>query len=271
MPELPEVETMKRDLSLRLIGRFFVGANLQWPRAVQTPSPEEFCNRLQGMRIDEIDRRGKYLIFRLSNGEALILHFRMSGSVLLDSGGASDPYTRNTFHLDNGAGLYFRDPRKLGLVWLVADENIVVGKLGPEPLDPTFTAAHLGEWAKRYSAPIKAVLCDQRFIAGIGNMYADEALFAASLHPLRATNSLSADDVERLYKSIRRVLEEAIGSYGASMNDYRRPNGEAGTAQSIFKVAHRVGKPCPVCGTIIQRIPIRQRGAYFCPNCQCKS
>jgi formamidopyrimidine-DNA glycosylase len=170
----------------------------------------------------------------------------MSGSLLLDSRGASDPYNRTVFHLDNGAGLYFRDPRKLGLLWLVTDENTVVGKLGPEPLDPAFTAADLGEWSKKYSAPIKAVLCDQRFLAGIGNMYADEALFAASLHPLRATNSLSADEVERLYKAIHRVLE----------------------AQSIFKVAHRIGKPCPVCGTIIERIPIRQRGAYFCPNCQ---
>jgi formamidopyrimidine-DNA glycosylase len=262
---------MKRDLSPGLVGRCFVGVTLQWPRAVQTQTPEEFCNRLQGLRIDEIDRRGKYLIFRLPNGEALILHFRMSGSLLLDSGGASDPYTRNTFHLDNGAGLHFRDPRKLGLVWLVTDENTVVGKLGPEPLDPTFTATDLGEWFQRYSAPIKAVLCDQRLLAGIGNMYADEALFAASLHPLRVTNSLSADEVERLYKAIRRVLEEAIDSYGASINDYRRPNGEPGTAQSIFKVAHRLGKPCPVCGTIIQRIPIRQRGAYFCPNCQRKS
>lgn len=268
MPELPEVETMKRDLSSMMVGRCFTGVTLHWPRAVQTPSPEEFCNRLQGLCIKEIDRRGKYLIFRLANGEALVLHFRMSGSLLLDYRNASDPYTRNTFHVDNGAGLYFRDPRKLGLIWLVPDENTVVGKLGPEPLDPAFTAADLGEWSKRYSAPIKAVLCDQRFLAGIGNMYADEALFAASLHPLRATNSLSADEVDRLYRAIRRVLEEAIGNYGASINDYSRPNGEPGTAQSMFKAAHRVGKPCPVCGTIIERIPIRQRGAYFCPNCQ---
>ncbi len=268
MPELPEVETMKRDLSSMIVGQCFIGVTLHWPRAVQTPLPEEFCNRLQGLCIDEIDRRGKYLIFRLANGEALILHFRMSGSLLIDSGGASDPYTRNVFHLDNGAGLYFRDPRKLGLVWLVPDENTVVGKLGPEPLDSGFTAADLGEWSKKSSAPIKAVLCDQSFLAGIGNMYADEALFAASLHPLRATNSLSADEVDRLYKAIRRVLEEAISSYGASINDYCRPNGEPGTAQSMFKAAHRVGKPCLVCGTSIERIPIRQRGAYFCPNCQ---
>ncbi len=270
MPELPEVETIKRDLASRIVGRRFVGVTLNWPQAVQIPSPEEFCHRLQGIRIEELDRRGKYLIFRLSTGEALILHLMMSGSLLLDPQGGPDPYYRAVFLLDDGAGLSFRDPRKLGRMWLVADDSTVVGKLGYEPLSPAFTAEALEVWVKKHSVSIKAALCDQSFLAGVGNMYADEALFAAKIHPLRRTNSLSSEEIARLHRAIRGVLEEAIGSYGASINDYRRPDGEPGTAQFAFKVAHRGGKPCPVCNTPIERIPIRQRGTYFCPNCQRK-
>ena len=271
MPELPEVETIKRDLAPTIAGRSFVGVILNWPKMVQIPSPQAFSRCLIGEVIKEIDRRGKYLIFRLTSGDALILHFRMSGSLLLDPQDERDPYTRTVFHLDDGAGLYFRDPRKLGRMWLVKDESKVVGKLGPEPLDPSFTAEVLGERAKKRSAPIKAVLCDQGFLAGVGNMYADEALFAAAIHPLRKANSLSIEEIARLHRALRRVLEEAIGSYGASISDYRRPHGEPGAAQFVFKVAHRAGEPCPVCATPIERITIRQRGTYFCTNCQRQS
>jgi formamidopyrimidine-DNA glycosylase len=268
MPELPEVETIKRDLTPRILGRSFVGVTLNWPNTVRIPSPEAFSRSLVGKGITELDRRGKYLIFRLSSGEALILHFRMSGSLLLDPQGEPDPYIRVVFHLDDGAHLHFRDPRKLGLMWLVKDESKVVGKLGPEPLDRGFTAEVLGERAKKRSALIKAVLCNQSFLAGVGNMYADEALFAAGIHPMRTANSLSTEEIARLHCALRRVLEEAIGSYGASINDYRRPDGEPGTAQFVFKVAHRGGQPCPACATPIERIAIRQRGTYFCPRCQ---
>jgi formamidopyrimidine-DNA glycosylase len=271
MPELPEVETIKRDLTPRIVGRSFIGITLNWPRMVQILSPEAFSNCLIGKDITELDRRGKYLIFRLSSGEALILHLMMSGSLLLIPRGESDKYARTVFHLDNEADLYFRDPRKLGRMWLVKDENSVVGKLGPEPLAPSFTAEVLGERLKKHSAPIKAVLCDQNFLAGVGNMYADEALYDAVIHPLRTANSLSAEEIARLHRGIRRVLEKAIGSYGASISDYRRPDGELGAAQFIFKVAHRAGEPCPVCATPIERITIRQRGTYFCPRCQRES
>jgi len=268
MPELPEVETIKRDLAPRIVGRSFGAVTLNWPKTVQIPSPEGFSRGLVGKCIRELDRRGKYLIFRLAGGEALILHLRMSGSLLIDPQGEPDPYYRAVFLLDDGARLYLRDPRKLGRMWLVEDESVVVGRLGPEPLGPGFTAEVLRERAKKRSAPIKAVLCDQSFLAGVGNMYADEALFGAGIHPLRRANSLSVDEIGRLHRAIRRVLEEAIGSHGASITDYRRPDGEPGAAQSVFKVAHRGGQPCPVCATPIQRIPIRKRGTYFCPNCQ---
>lgn len=268
MPELPEVETIRRDLAPRIVGRSFVAVTLNWPKTVQIPSPEAFSRRIIGKRIKELDRRGKYLIFRLAAGEALILHFRMSGSLLLDPQGEPGPYSRAIFFLDDGARLHFRDPRKLGRVWLVADESEVVGKLGPEPLEPGFTTDALAQRLAKRAAPTKAVLCDQSFLAGVGNMYADEALFAAGIHPLRRTNSLCAEEVVRLHWALCQVLEEAIGSHGASITDYQRPSGQPGAAQFVFKVAHRGGQPCPVCATPIQRIPIRKRGTYFCPDCQ---
>jgi len=271
MPELPEVETIKRELAPKIVGRSFSGVIINWPKAVQIPSAEGFSRRLIGKTIEELERRGKYLILRLFGGEALILHLRMSGSLLLKTAsGEPDPYTRAIFLLDDGVELHFSDRRKLGMMWLVEDESMIVGKLGPEPLAPGFTAEALGERAKKRLAPIKAVLCDQTFLAGVGNMYADEALFAARIHPLRKGNSLSPQEVERLHGALRRVLEEAIANWGASISDYRRPGGELGAAQFVFKVAHRGGEPCPVCATPIQRIPLRKRGTYFCPKCQGK-
>jgi formamidopyrimidine-DNA glycosylase len=192
----------------------------------------------------------------------------MSGSLLLDPQGKPDPYYRAIFHLDDGACLHFRDPRKLGRMWLMEDESLVVGQLGPEPLGPGFTVEVLTQRTKKRSAPIKAVLCDQRFIAGVGNMYADEALFAAGIHPLRRASSLSKEEIVRLHRALRQILNEAIASHGASINDYQRPDGETGAAQSVFKVAHHGGQPCPVCTTPIARIAIRNRGTYFCPKCQ---
>ena len=272
MPELPEVETIKRELAPRVVGRSFSGVTLNWPKAVQIPSPEAFSHSLAGKKIEKVDRRGKYLILRLATGEALILHLRMSGSLLLrDAPGEHDPYFRTVFLLDDGVELCFRDPRKLGTMWLVEDESTVVGKLGLEPLEPGFTPGVMAQRLSNRSAPIKAVLCDQTVLAGVGNMYADEALFAAGIHPLKRANSLSKEEMLRLHMAVRQVLEEAIAGSGASTRDYRRPSGEPGSAQYAFQVAHRGGQPCPVCSTLIQRIPIRNRGTYFCPRCQAGS
>jgi len=269
MPELPEVETIKRDLASRILGRSFVDVTINWPKTVQIPSFEHFSSCLIGMGIEKLGRRGKYLILRLSGGEALILHFRMSGSLLLKPASAEpDPYDRVIFLLDDGTELRFRDPRKLGVMWLVDDESVVVGKLGPEPLEPDFTAEVLAQRLSKRSATIKALLCDQTFIAGVGNMYADEALFAAGIHPLRGAKSLSWEEVMRLHSALRQVLEAAIASSGASISDYRRPDGEPGAAQFEFQVAHRHGQPCPKCGITVERMPIRNRGTYFCPGCQ---
>jgi formamidopyrimidine-DNA glycosylase len=269
MPELPEVETIKRDLETKIVGLRFTGVALSWPRMLQNSTPEAFRHRLMSQCIEGLKRRGKYLIFQLSTGDSLILHLRMSGSLRLDKK-YDDPYIRAVFDFDNGSKLYFRDPRKFGMIWLVADEEQVIGKLGPEPLDKGFTPKELRSILSSHSAPIKAVLCDQTIIAGIGNMYADEALFDASIHPERRANSLSQGELKRLHRAIVSVLEKAIDGGGASISDYRRPDGKSGEAQFVFKVAHQSGKSCERCGTLIKRIPIRKRGTYFCPKCQGK-
>ena len=268
MPELPEVETIKRDLERKIIGRRFVGATLLWPKMLQNSTPEAFERGIISQSIVGMDRRGKYLIFRLSNDTSLILHLRMSGSLHLDAACDDDRHIRAIFNLDNGANLYFRDPRKFGRIWLVADEKEIVGKLGPEPLEKEFSPDTLRSILEKRQSPIKAVLCEQSLIAGIGNMYADEALFAAAIHPLRKASSLSTGEVKRLHSAIRTVLREAVASGGASISDYRRPDGRSGEAQFAFKVAHQGGTPCPRCKTPIERIVVRQRGTYFCPVCQ---
>ena len=270
MPELPEVETIKNELLPHILGRRVNGVTLLWEGIVRQPSVKEFCSRLIGQRLTGLTRRGKYLIFSLTSGDSLIIHLKMTGSLLLKPASAEvGKFIRATLHLDKETGLHFRDPRKLGVMWLVEDADSVVGKLGPEPLGAGFTPQLLAQRLTNRTAPIKALLCDQTFIAGIGNMYADEALFTARIHPLRSGRRLSSAEIERLHRAIQQVLWSAIGNKGASVDTYLRPDGTLGTAHFQFQVAHRLsGKLCPVCGTPIERIPIRNRGSYFCPKCQ---
>ena len=267
MPELPEVETIKNELPPHIIGRRFTGVTVCDAKLLRQPSVEEFCQKLIGKRVISLERRGKYLIFHLSYGMVLIIHLKMAGALLLNPKEA-DRHTRVIFHLDNGSQLIFTDRRRLGAIWLIENEQAVTGKLGPEPLTPEFTAETLAKRLQSHQAPIKAVLLDQAFLAGIGNMYADEALFAARIHPLRKANSLSSQEIENLHKAIVGILRSAIDSKGASVDTYKRPDGKLGTAHSNFSVAHRGGKLCLICDTPIQRLAIRNRGSYFCPNCQ---
>jgi len=270
MPELPEVETIKNELLPHIVGRQVNGVTLFWEGIVRQPSVEEFCPCLIGQRLTGLARRGKYLLFSLTSGEVLIIHLKMTGSLLLKPASTeADKFVRAILHLDNGTEIHFRDPRKLGVMWLVKDVDSVVGKLGPEPLEAEFTPQLLAKRLANRTAPVKALLSDQTFIAGIGNMYADEALFAAGVHPLRPGGSLSSEEVEHLHRAIQQVLWSAIGNKGASVDTYFRPDGTLCTAHFQFQVAHRLsGKFCPVCGTPIERIPIRNRGTYFCPHCQ---
>ena len=269
MPELPEVETIKNDLLPVIAGHRFVGVELLWERTLNCPLPDEFRCRLAGQSISDIGRRGKYLLFRLDSGDVLIFHMRMTGVLSLrDPAGVPEKHTRAVFRLDNGKALFFNDVRKLGKIWLVDDEDTVIGMLGPEPLSTVFTPQVMAQRLVRRSVPIKALLCDQSFLAGVGNMYADEALFDARIHPLRQANGLSFEEVNLLYLSVRKVLESAIVYGGATVSDYLRPGGIMGEAQTLFKVAHHLGKPCTVCGTPIERIRLRGRGSYYCPKCQ---
>ncbi len=267
LPELPEVESIKNELSPYLIGRRFAGVAICDVKPLRQLSAEELCRKVVGQKITSLERRGKYLVFRLSSGGTLIIHLRMSGALLLNPEQV-DRYARVVFYLDDGSSVVFTDRRRLGEIRLAENELAIVGKLGPEPLSPEFTPEALVQRLHRRKAPIKAVLLDQTVIAGIGNMYADESLFLAKIHPLRKANTLSPREVQNLYRAIKHVLRSAIESKGASVDTYRLPGGEIGTAQANFKVAHCGGKPCPVCDTPIQRFAIGGRGSYFCPQCQ---
>jgi formamidopyrimidine-DNA glycosylase len=267
MPELPEVETVKNELLPHVVGRVITGVSLHWEKTLKQPSPAEFQRRIVGRKITGLSRRGKYLVFQLDGCGLLLAHLKMSGSLLVGKG-EPPPYARAVIHLDDGSTIFFRDPRKFGRLQLVKDNCEALCKLGPEPLLPEFTPEKLGGILSKRKAPVKAVLLDQCLIAGIGNMYADEALFSAGIHPSKPANSLSQDEVCRLHKAIQEVLKAAIENKGASISSYFRPSGEKGNAHSDFRVAHRGGKTCPVCGTTIERLPIRQRSSYFCPRCQ---
>jgi formamidopyrimidine-DNA glycosylase len=267
MPELPEVETIKNELAPWVVGQSFAKVTILDAKLVCGCSAREVRRGLIRQKIERLERRGKYLIFHLSNGKSLIIHLRMTGSLLLNPR-EDGRYVRAAFYLSNGHRFVFSDRRRLGKIWLVDDASTMVCKLGPEPLDKRFTPHILGQRLSHHHIPIKAALLDQGIVAGIGNMYADEALFGARIHPLRKAHELSIKQVQTLHNNVRRILQAAIDSKGASVDTYVRPEGELGTAHFDFKVAHRWGEPCPVCGATIERIVVQNRGTYFCPRCQ---
>ncbi|HEX9897350.1 MAG TPA: DNA-formamidopyrimidine glycosylase [Dehalococcoidales bacterium] len=267
MPELPEVETVKNELAPHVIGHTITNITPVWAGIVKEIPVEEFAGRVTGQKITTLSRHGKYLLFHLSSGDKLVVHLKMTGSLIL---GASEPpqYTRAIIHLDNGQNIYFRDPRKFGVLKLIKDVSEVESKLGPEPFDRDFTVKVFAERLKNRTSPIKALLLDQKFLAGVGNMYADEALFAARIHPARISGSLTTEEIARLHRAIRQVLKAGINNRGASIVTYYHPDGSTGTAHFQFNVAHGMRETCKVCGTRIKRIVVRGRGTYYCPKCQ---
>jgi len=269
VPELPEVETTARELRPHLIGRRITEAIIYWPGAIAHPSAEQFSELIRGRRILNVTRRGKYLLFPLSGDRTLLIHLRMTGGLSVES--AHRPagrHTRVVLLLDDAQALHFTDQRKFGRLWLVDDPETILGKLGPEPLDAAFTAQVLAERLRGHRAPIKAMLLDQRCIAGLGNIYADEALFAARIDPRRPAESLNESEIRRLHVAIRSVLAEAIRAKGSTLRDYRPPMAESGRFQERLQVFRRAGVPCPICGTPIARVRIAQRSTHFCPRCQ---
>ena len=291
MPELPEVETITQNLregktksarllreaptraeELSVVGKTITEAQVLWHRTLATPSESEFYARIIGQKIEDVRRRGKYLVFHLSN-DILLVHLRMSGDMIVRTASyLIAPHDRLTLTLENDIStksgqpllLAFNDPRKFGRAWLVDDPRPILGKLGPEPLDSAFTAQQLYEGLQARRRQLKPLLLDQSFLAGLGNIYTDEALHIARLHPQIISNTISQAQAKHLWNAIRQVLQAGIHNSGASIDWVYR----GGKFQNQFRVYVRTGEPCLNCGTHIARILVGQRSTHFCPTCQ---
>jgi len=274
MPELPEVETIRARLAPRLEGRSLEHVEIVDPRLTRPEPPEAIAAELEGERITAVGRRGKYLVFAFESGRHLLVHLRMTGNVEHPAKGglAADPYRRAVVRLDDGSDVAYRDVRRFG-TWALLEpwelgDYFAARRLGGEPLERGFTTRTLTRALQGRRAPIKAALLDQRAAAGVGNIYADEALWRARIHPLRPAGSLEGDEIARLRKAIRAALEMGIARQGATLRDYRDPEGRRGRMQDEFKVYGRAGEPCPRCGTPIEKTRAGGRGTWYCPQCQ---
>ena len=271
MPELPEVETVVRGLREPLIGHRIESMWYDWERSIGMPHPNEFEVRVVGQRIQAIQRRAKYIVIQLDQ-DFLLVHLRMTGRLYVSDQDAEqhvDKWVHVKFGLDRGKELRFSDSRKFGKVYLVEDIEDVTAGIGPEPLDDAFTAEKFIQRLSGRSKIIKSLLLDQSFVAGVGNIYADEALHLAKIHPERKADSLQRDEIIALYQRIREVLLAGIHHEGASVNWYRKPDGSRGNSQNYLYVYGRDGDECKTCGSArIEKIRVAQRGTHFCPNCQ---
>jgi formamidopyrimidine-DNA glycosylase len=273
MPELPEVETIRLALEPHVVGRRFERVNINDPRLVRPFEPTAVAAELEGERVAALDRRGKYLIVRFESGRVLLIHLRMTGSLRHAAAGslADDPHRRAVVKLDDGSDVAYRDVRRFGTWRLLEPEEVdpyLQQRLGREPLERTFTTRRLAERLEGRKAPLKAALLDQRTVAGLGNIYVDEALWRAELHPLRRAGSLDHEEVARLTKGVREALRAGIRRQGASLRDYSTPDGRRGRMQEEFRVYGREGEPCRRCGTPIDKIRAGGRGTWYCPSCQ---
>lgn len=270
MPELPEVETIVRSLRSggrgqpALLGRQVRSVSLNWARTLAEPSAEEFAARISGQVFRSVERRAKYLVLGLER-DFMLVHLRMSGDLRVEADGeAQQVHDRLLLHLSDGMRLVFNDARKFGRVWLVNDPQSILAGLGPEPFDSALNAELFNHMLQGQHRQIKPLLLDQSFIAGIGNIYADEALHGAGINPLTPSNQITALKGAILLDAIREVLKAGIERNGASFDWAYR----GGKYQNQFRVYQRTGEPCPVCGAPIERRVIGQRSAHFCPVCQ---
>ena len=271
MPELPEVETIARTLreggrgQPAIVGARVRSAEVLWPRTLATPAPEAFAAHMQGAVLHTVGRRGKFLWLDWRDAGFLVVHLRMSGDLVVVPPGEPLPrHTRLALHFTDGRTLAFDNPRKFGRAWLVSRLETVTGHLGPEPLDEALTPAAFFARLQRHRRQIKPLLMTQTFLAGLGNIYTDEALHRARLHPQTRAHCLTEADAARLLASIRAVLREGLAMNGASIDWMYRGGG----FQHTFRVYQRTGAACPACGTPIERIVVGQRSTHFCPQCQ---
>jgi len=270
MPELPEVETYARDLAQVLVGRTLLGARVEWPNQLPRNTPGALGARVAGQAVRSVARRGKYLVVRLSD-DWLIVHLKMSGRLqVVPAAAPANPHAHVVFTLDEGDELRFHDPRKFGRVYVLADPDPILGPLGPEPLDAAFDVPTLRQRLGGRRARLKPLLLDQTVIAGMGNIYVDEALWTAGLHPLRTADSLAEEEVERLHQAIVSVLARGVALRGTSLSaaGYRDLTGNLGEMQGALAVFRRTGEPCPRCGAVIERLVVGTRGTHVCPRCQ---
>jgi formamidopyrimidine-DNA glycosylase len=273
MPELPEVESVRRQLEPALVGRRFERVAIGDPRLVRPYEPAEVSAELEGERVAALERRGKYLVVRFESGRVLLIHLRMTGSLLHAANGSlpNDPHRRAVVRLDDGSDVAYRDVRRFG-TWLLLEpgeaEPYLEARVGDEPLDALFTAARLGERLAGRGTSLKAALLDQRTLAGMGNIYVDEALWRARLNPLRPADGLDRPELQRLLRGIRAALEHGLARQGSTLRDYRLPDGSGGSMQDEFRVYGRRDEPCDRCGTPIARTQVAGRTTWFCPTCQ---
>jgi formamidopyrimidine-DNA glycosylase len=274
VPELPEVETVRTRLEPRLVGRRLERVEIYDPRLTRPFDPAGVAAELEGERVAALDRRGKYLIVRFESGRVLLIHLRMTGNLFHGNGdslSADDPHRRAVVRLDDGSDVVYRDMRRFG-TWLLVEPNelepYLGDRVGSEPLARTFTAKRLKETLAGRNAPVKAALLDQRRLAGVGNIYADEALWRARVHPLTPAGVLDDAELKALHRGIRAALQAGIARQGATLSTYRTPDGSRGRMQHEFKVYGRDGEPCERCGTPIEKIRAGGRGTWYCPTCQ---
>jgi formamidopyrimidine-DNA glycosylase len=274
LPELPEVQTIIDALKTEGVeGKCIRRARVHWPAIIATSKPQWFCSRIKNRRIKTIGRRGKFIVSQLSEGIFLIVHLRMTGR--FDIGAHTAPRTPHVhvvLELDDGRDLLYHDTRKFGRFYLTKNPDAVTGGLGMEPLDANFTAREMVQMLKQRHRQIKPLLLDQGFLAGLGNIYVDEALWAAGIHPRRSAHSLTTSQAEKLYRSIRMVLRRAIANGGTSLGhglgNYAGPNQKRGRNSTALKVFRRSGESCLRCGYPIERIVVGQRGTHICRKCQ---
>jgi formamidopyrimidine-DNA glycosylase len=293
MPELPEVETVARDLQRAVAGARIIDAEVRWDRTITNPQPPSlFVDQLSDAEISRVGRRAKSVLIHLRDGRVMTVALRMTGALIVAPPGTpDDPHVRVLFRLADGRELRYRDPRKFGRIGLWEGGGLrtrsrprrgrhaaesrapyrvgdVFGRHGPEPLASSFSAARFAERLSGRSARLKTLLLDQSFVAGVGNIYADEALWRARLHPLRAADTLNADEIRRLHRAVRSVLRQGIANRGSSFSDYVDVDGEPGANAERLYVYRRTGEPCLRCGRTIERIVVGQRSTHFCPRCQ---
>jgi len=272
MPELPEVETIRRQLAPHLEGRTIVRAVIGDPRFTRPATPGEVEDGVAGRRIERLGRRGKYLIWSLSGDRHLLVHLRMTGALLYDPAVPVPVHGRSWFELDDGHRVLYVDPRRFGTAHLLEGtegrDAYLDQRLGAEPLTAEFTVEYLRRMARGVRAPVKAFVLDQRRIAGVGNIYADEALYRARIHPLRPAGKLTTAQLGALRDAIEDALRAGIEAKGATIDDFRHIDGATGSFQDLFLVHRREGEPCLTCATVVRKLVVGGRGTYVCEVCQ---